>query len=106
MKNSISFISILFCTTVNAQFEKGTWTIVVAGSFGVGFTKGYSDFRRSIQPRAGYFLANKFLVGAGIDFYCRRLGASSITTSTFGTSFSPYIRYYFLKSERRLNVYG
>lgn len=100
MKNL--FVTILLAmasATANAQLEKDN--LMLGGTGGFGFGGGGSGFTGtlSLQPRAGLFLTDRVVVGAGIG-----LGLSTYRNyyegriTSYAGSFQPFVRYYFGKA--------
>ncbi len=102
------FIATLFFTVAaNAQITKGNWMVGGDASFfnsnvkdENGQTLGSSNGIR-IYPNIGYFFLTKFVAGINGNFnYGKPSGGSSNT----GFGGGPFVRYYFLKPEQRVNV--
>lgn len=105
--NLIFVLLFAFGLQLNAQLEKSSLMIGGSGSFsgGLAGNAGFSSFQ--FQPRVGYFVANKFAIGAGIDMGYQRLRQGDLINNTgFGVGFSPFARYYFLKMENKFNLFA
>lgn len=90
----------LIWTTASAQTEKGVW--LAGGNLQFGNTLGdNSIFELQATPRAGYFLANNFALGAtlGISHY----GTDGLSNT--GIGFGPFARYYVNTSKGILKPY-
>ncbi len=97
--------TVLALTPAFAQLQKNTWTLGGSlGSAGLAGGNGFFYLSGSITPRAGYFLTDRFMVGAGLG-----LGLSMLRTPQFtgasndytlsSLSLSPFGRYYFAKPQ-------
>jgi outer membrane autotransporter protein len=99
-----TFFMVFFCVAVTAQIEKGR--ILAGGSLGLSFRNyrsvadGTTTYEQkntsfSLTPRAGYFITNAIVVGAGLG-----LSASSTKYEdddkylSTAISFTPFVRYY------------
>jgi Outer membrane protein beta-barrel domain len=76
----------VMATVVNAQTEKGDW--MVGGNIVISTPTGNSQF--AIQPSAGYFVANNFVVGADVSLNFAKVGDVKTSAITAG----PFARYY------------
>jgi hypothetical protein len=106
MKKTIGTVAIIFCLSslCYSQFTKGK--ILAGGSFSANsntskYNDGLSTSKSnsvSFNPQIGYFFANNFTAGVGLD-----LGHTTFTladNSKFTSnsiSFEPFTRYYFDK---------
>ena len=110
-------IAFLFVTLFsNAQITKGNFLVGGDGNFSSKkLTNNYADgtsetnsFRSiEITPNIGYFFVNKFAAGIKLgylgDFY---KGNSSSPEQHYNTIYTgPFLRYYFLNSEKIINVF-
>lgn len=102
-------VTLLFTVSANAQITKGNW--MVGGDASFNNSKVINDENEIIGsgngirifPNIGYFLIDKFAIGINGNFnYGKTSGASSNTS--FGGG--PFARYYFLKPEKRVNVFA
>ncbi len=89
---SVAVLALGFAAS--AQTEKGRWLVGGNAGFtstkspgGEGSSSTVSNF--SINPTAGYFVADNVAAGAGIGFTSATGGYSSIAAT-------PFVRYYFL----------
>lgn len=107
------FIAILlFNLSINAQITKGNWMVGGSASFasrdyeqGVGtLTGGQNGTINSLNlnPNIGYFIVNNLVVGANIGADYQFGSGNYRTFSTY--NIGPFIRYYFLKQEKKFNV--
>ena len=101
------FTTILFCSiTTNAQITKGNWMVGGNAYFdnsNANNSKGeeiQSSTGIQIQPNIGYFFYDHFASGLIASYgYGKTKGGNS--NSGFGVG--PFLRYYFLKSDKNLN---
>jgi hypothetical protein len=109
MKKKILFIASLLFLVFNAhaQFQKGT--LIVGGNVASGTLRVYDDFKNlntitpyyvAIRPEIGYFLNNKWVVGARTDIRFAHdayvFSAGNVALNRKGNDFSltPFLRYY------------
>lgn len=102
---------VLFSITSQAQITKGNWMLGGTGNLTSyenkaiqnGNDVGDKGYAISISPNIGYFFINKLAVGSTIS-----LGYSNSNRydefQRYG--FGPFVRYYFLKEEKRINVFA
>jgi len=109
MKLSVIYTCILFViiSKVNAQIEKGNWSLGISTNFvgigdnsilGFGYTVNEDDgggnktksFQFNLAPRIGYILRKDFI--AGLDFNVSYQDSRN-TISTF-VGAGPFVRYY------------
>lgn len=112
MKTLTLFFFIVFATllTANAQITKGNW--MVGGSANFGFSQaessgnGFSSSGKAsgftIAPNIGYFIKDKFVIGAVPSFSFSNPEGSNNNGTSYGIG--PFIRYYFLKPESKVNL--
>lgn len=105
------FSAILFCSLYsNAQITKGSWMIGGTGNITSyenkniqnGNDVGDKGNTISIAPNIGYFFINNLALGT--------TGSLSFTNSnryeSHNYGFGPFIRYYFLKEDKRINFFA
>ena len=108
---SICITIVLFTITSNAQITKGNWMVGGSGSISSSsyestssnsVNKGKSSGIQ-ISPTLGYFLADKFAAGLSGGF-----GFGTVENGSSGTSYTvgPFVRYYFLKPEKTVNIFA
>lgn len=101
------FLALFITITTNAQITKGNWMVGGSASFksykseninnGSLVNNNYVD----LSPDFGYFLIDKFVVGAKSNFgYTGYEGANGK-----GYNVGPFARYYFLKPEKTVNFF-
>ena len=100
---------ILFSTNDTfAQIEKGNWLIGGNGNFNYRKTNdqfgGTKDFNLSISPDIGYFLKNQFSLGlrSGINSFVTK--SNTIRSSNTSLGLGPFIRYYYFKPLKKINL--
>lgn len=106
------FTAILFCSiTTNAQITKGNWMVGGNGNLSSYETKyinnGSGVINKgvgiNISPNLGYFFSNKFVAGLSTNIgYTKPKNYES----SFGYGVGPFVRYYFLKEEKRVNLFA
>jgi hypothetical protein len=97
-----------------AQVDQGQW--MVGGSAGFNHSKQGDDKTTtiSIAPDAGYFVINQLAVGLRPEFgYTKNktttvVGTTTVKTETSVTAYSlaPFVRYYFMPSGEKVNIFG
>jgi hypothetical protein len=104
----IFFITtILFALSAHSQITKGNW--IVGGSANFNNSNSVNsdgDITGSgngvqIYPNIGYFVYDKFAVGLSAGF---SYGKPSGSPSNTSYGLSPFVRYYFLKPDKLINV--
>jgi hypothetical protein len=113
---SIKFFALsmfLFTVSVNAQITKGNWMVGGNASFSSQETysnKGMKDniSQKTVQlkPNLGYFLIDKFAIGARLGYegtFFEDYGYGATKSNSFFVG--PFVRYYFLKPEKVVNVF-
>ena len=119
-------ILILFSSSASSQINKGQWMVGGNTSFSHSVVKNNNDFVSSnnkttsfqLMPGAGYFFINQLSAGLRIAIINSdvkqetdsRGGPVSVyyllRSKITALSFSPFVRYYFLPSSRKLNVFA
>ncbi|TDP58283.1 outer membrane beta-barrel protein [Flavobacterium dankookense] len=111
MKYLIQFLILLITLTTNAQITKGNWMVGGSGNF----TNYKSTFENNnteitqtgsaltISPNLGYFIANNLTVGTSVSFSFSNPSGSN--NNSQGYSLSPFIRYYFRKTDKMINPF-
>ncbi len=94
-------VSIL--TTAFAQTEKGRWAAGGQGSFSYSSQQNTHDFSMTLSPSVGYIVADNFLIGSGItlSYNDAANNINSYKYSSLGLGLSPFVRYYFGKTNWR-----
>lgn len=98
----------LFLTTPSySQINKGNWMVGGNASFNNNSNSlndgpNVKSSTFLVNPNIGYFLFDKFTTGikTGLIIYLRKDSPSET-----GYNFGPYLRYYFLKQDKVLNLF-
>lgn len=110
MKNlALLSVFILFVfPSLQAQLEKGS--MLIGGSAylsGGGINSNSFQYNTGVQPSGGFFLASKFAIGSSLGFSCQgQKSSGNQKYSFFGIGLSPFARYYFLKVEKKVNLFS
>lgn len=115
MKKILLFIAIFIFITVNvnSQIEQGNWMVGGSGSFQhnvvsvLGRDVKYTTI--NLIPDFAYFMANRLSVGTNISWTYQHVhdpSSSSPNSSYSGLTIGPFARYYFLKNENLVNIFG
>ena len=111
--------SLLSFLTSNAQITKGNW--MVGGNLGFDYSKidnknsnssgttiDYTEegsYNLKIEPNVAYFFKDKFAVGTSISYINGFTEGNKINSDGMNLAINPFVRYYFLKSEKPYNVF-
>lgn len=107
---SILVTIVLFSIASNAQITKGNWMVGGNGSFSStsyettnsdGSTNKGKVSQLAVFPNIGYFIVNNFACGLSGNFYLS-LPENGVNSTSFGGG--PFVRYYFLKPEKKINI--
>lgn len=99
----LSLVSCLFLLigSVSAQIQKNDWLIGGGIKFSSNEADNFTTTVFDFSPNAGYFFANNFAGGI-------RAGINSVKEENKGaisnTLISPFLRYYFLPSDGKVNI--
>jgi hypothetical protein len=105
----IVVLTLLSFLPSNAQITKGNWMVGGSGNISSyenkyinnGTEVSAKGYGINISPSIGYFFANKFVAGANFRIgYTKPEGFES----SFGYGIGPFVRYYFLEEDKRINV--
>jgi hypothetical protein len=118
-------VLIFFSSSVFSQIGKGQWMLGGNASFSNAVVKQNNDFFHSenkttgfqLMPGAGYFFMDQLAAGlrTGIIHSDTKQETDSrgvvslyylLKSKITALSFSPFVRYYFLPSSRKLNVFA
>lgn len=111
MKTLKLFLLLAFIyTNANAQLDKGNWLGGGDANFSSTknksetFNEKFNDLR--INPNFGYFFIDNLSGGLQINlvFTNSNPGNNGSKASSYG--FSPFLRYYFLETDKRINLFG
>ena len=100
-KLSIALLFLAFMGSLNAQILKNDW--LLGGNVKFSSNK-VSDIRTTMvefSPNAGYFFINNFAGGLRADINSVKVESEDAISSTL---FSPFLRYYFLPSDSKVNI--
>ncbi|OAZ03668.1 hypothetical protein [Flavobacterium succinicans] len=102
-------VALLFAGTISqAQITKGNWMVGGDAFFSSVTNKDangsveQSSTQLLFSPNLGYFFIDRLVGGLGTSFGFSRINGNNNSTS--GISVRPFLRYYFLKPENRINV--
>ena len=100
--------TLLFTLTANSQITKGNWLVGGDASFGNSSAKTEDGFKQSstgirILPNIGYFITDKFALGLRTSLGYSKTGENP---SVIGYGAGPFARYYFLNTERIVNLFA
>jgi hypothetical protein len=101
--------SFLLTASSYSQITKGFWMFGGNGSFEnskTNYPQGQIKVTNiRISPNAGYFLVDKFAAGLRIDLLHTKGGSITPPYSRYTTlQVGPYLRYYFLNTDKRFNL--
>lgn len=109
MKTLTLFFLIVFTTlcTVNAQITKGNWMVGGSGNFSSTKSENSSGSEAKgtlfeIKPNIGYFVIDK--LATGINSSIGFGNPSGSNNNSWGYSIGPFIRYYFLEIDKKINL--
>jgi hypothetical protein len=93
-----------------AQVDQGQWLAGGSAGFDHGSQGDDKQTTISIAPDLGYFVINQLAVGLRPEFaYYKtksKVGTTTSTSSWTMFSLAPFVRYYFMKSGDKINVFG
>ena len=111
LKSITIVITILLIATANAQITQGNWMVGGSGNF----TNYKSTFQSNnteviqtgygfnILPNLGYFIEDNLALGAIVGFSFSNPSGDNNNSKGYGIS--PFIRYYFRKSDKMINPF-
>jgi len=92
-----------------SQITKGNWLVGGTGSFASQLEKlnavDVNGLKITLSPDIGYFLVDKFAVGAMPSFAYNKNKYNGGTSFTQQISIGPFLRYYFLRPEKTINIF-
>ena len=92
----------------HSQITKDNWLLGGSGTFShdkTTFSTGESvSTQLSINPRIGYFVADRFAVGLYGNYERGSTKSNNIKPNYTNYGVGPFIRYYFLPLENRTNL--
>lgn len=104
-------ITILFTISANSQITKGNWMVGGSGSF-INYKNTYPDhitettqtgYAFELLPNVGYFVVDNFSIGSIVSFSFDN--PSGPDNNSLGFGLAPFVRYYFIKSEKIINPF-
>lgn len=106
------FLLIIASLTINyanSQITKGFWMFGGTGSVISGSTTTlnttYKATAISLNPRGGYFIANKLATGLALNYDYQKSGVgTSFSEPSQAIGLSSFLRYYFLVPTNRINI--
>lgn len=111
MKQKVAcfFIFYFLISTVGySQISKGFWVFGGSGSLSSGgATTNNLIFKSTsvnIKPRGGYFFIDKLATGLSFNYFFQKSSSGGPSTTTNGIGLGPFVRYYFLPTDKRVNV--
>jgi len=106
---TITFLSFL---TSNAQITKGNWMVGGNASFSNKelYNNNFSNAKRKtteieINANTGYFFIDKLQAGARVGYSSYKIKNSDSDSNRYWLKYGLYSRYYFLKSEKIVNIF-
>ncbi len=112
MQKTILFILIIiiFSNTGISQITKRNWLVGGTGSFSSQFEKTNSfnahGLHINISPDIGFFVVDKFAIGATPSYAYDKLTYRGGVSRSHQLSIGPFLRYYFLKPEKIINIFS
>lgn len=113
MKNIIiaACSCLIFSLAATGQITKKNWLMGGAINFTSTSTNYLSvgsgtSTNLHFAPNIGYFFANKFAAGLGVRIEYNKYTLGSSTSSATDYSLGPFLRYYFLPTENKLNLFA
>lgn len=107
----ITALTLLLAVNTNAQITKGNWMVGGSGNFinyestfqnnNTEVTQTGSGFQ--LSPNLGYFIVNNVALGSVVSFSFSN--PSGDNNNSHGYGISPFIRYYFRKSDKMINPF-
>lgn len=113
MKKLLAVITLflLFFGKANAQITEGNWMVGGNASFNHSKYESFGDFPSKskssgmqLNANLGYFVINNFAVGVSPYFGFSNLEGSNNSHTSYGIG--PFVRYYFLPSDKMINVFS
>jgi hypothetical protein len=94
---------VLLIQTSFAQVNKGQWLVGGSTTFTSTSQGDYSNTNFDFSPNVGYFFMNNFAGGLRLGFMSDKDKGDDATSSF---NIAPFLRYYFLPAEKKVNVFG
>lgn len=116
MTNVMKKISVLclfvLATTVATLAQTSKGTISIGGNISVNATRSENNGNEiknstfTFAPGVGYFVADKFMVGAELSFSQSKTDAPNNHTGQTNFSLGPFARYYIFTKNEQFGFYG
>src|SRR5574343_1211639 len=109
IKIYLFFAGLLFFNISICQVTKKNWMIGGSGLISTqsqnlsGSTLNGSDI--NFSPNLGYFIVDRLALGARLGYKYNRTEFNSTVTKNTRYSFGPFLRYYFLRPEKVVNLF-
>lgn len=106
-----AIFGIFFCTCVHSQITKRNWLMGGNGGFShsdetlIGNIQVKSN-TIDLSPDIGYFFVDKLAGGVRINLNYQAIKSSNAKARTTTFLCGPFIRYYFLDNENRVNLFS
>jgi hypothetical protein len=103
-------ITVLFYSVNNAeaQLTKKNWLVGGSGSFSLQIqersTLNVKTTFLDLAPNIGYFVIDKLATGLKVTFQNTRIKNQNTITNNPTIAIGPFVRYYFLPKENRINL--
>ncbi|WP_019039447.1 outer membrane beta-barrel protein [Psychroflexus tropicus] len=109
MKHFLLLIALVASLSLNAQITKNNW--LVGGSAAFSYTENdnqsnSNNLRLSLSPNIGYFFLDKLALGPRPNYFLNRGNSDSGTSKSERIILAPFVRYYFLEAEKKINVFA
>jgi hypothetical protein len=106
-----------FIFQANGQLLKNTWlaggSVFYTNTESINDPGTISEEEFKLSPNVGFFIANKFAAGIRVAYAMRKseykdqvTGNTSYTDITKVWELGPYVRYYFLKPDKLVNLFA
>jgi len=107
-------LSFTISVTAKCQLDKKTWLVGGSASYTnskfnsgfLGASTNVEQYQFTISPAMGYFLIDKLCTGIVTSFQetGSRAQGTTIWSKYSNFNFGPFVRYYFLKKEKLVNI--
>lgn len=107
---SAIIFGLILCQSVKSQINKNNW--MFGGNGRISFqnetlnSSKVKGFNIELFPSAGYFFVDKFSGGVRGKLAFDKVEFNGITSKTTIFGIGPFLRYYFLSSENRVNLFA
>jgi len=106
MRNTLALFFIIFSSKAFSQIDENQWIIGGHSSFSYSQSKELKISEWQISPAAGYFFMDKFAGGLRLSYGSQTRTWSSEKNRNVAVSFGPFLRYYFLSTEQKINLFA